>query len=527
MKRRKFLKTAAPLVAVPTILNGIPVSAFGASPALEAMTGGRTAGDHVLVIVQMNGGNDGLNMVIPVDQYSNLSAARSNVMIQDTKVLPLNGITATGLHPAMPGMQQLFNDGKLRIVQSVGYPDPNYSHFRSTDIWLTASDSDQLLTTGWAGRYLSNEYVNYPNGYPNSTMPDPLAIQVGSLLSPAFQGPQLNMAFAIANTQDFYDLQNGYEAPAPTSLYGKELQYIRTVASQSTDYSSVIKAAAQKNVVHGTYPANNTLADALKVVSSLIAGGLKTRVYMVDIGGFDTHSLQVDAADTTKGDHAELLKQLSEAIKAFVDDCNGLGFGDRVIGMTFSEFGRRIQSNASLGTDHGSAAPLFIFGNKVLPGILGTNPVIPSGVSVDDNLPMQYDFRSVYASLLQDWFCVPQPDLDSVMLQNFQTLPLVDTAECAATALHEINKAAGLNLITNYPNPFTASTTIQFTTGGDHTLVQVFNGGGRCIKTLVDADMVAGTHKISFENEEYAAGVYYARFQNGPVQQMRTMMIMR
>ncbi len=527
MKRRKFLKTAAPLAAIPTILNGIPVSAFGASAALESMTGGRDAGDHVLVIVQMNGGNDGLNMVIPLDQYSPLSAARSNVMIQDTKVLKLNGTTATGLHPAMTGMQQLYNDNKLRIVQSVGYPDPNYSHFRSTDIWLTASDSDQLLTTGWAGRNLNNEYPNYPNGYPNTAMPDPLAIQVGALLSPGFQGPQMNMAFAITNTKDFYDLQNGYEAPAPTSLYGKELQYIRTVSAQSTDYSAVIKAAAQKTVVHGTYPANNPLADALKVVSSLIAGGLKTRIYMVDIGGFDTHSLQVDSSDTTQGDHADLLKQLSDAIKAFVDDCNGLGFGDRVLGMTFSEFGRRIQSNASLGTDHGSAAPMFLFGNKVLPGILGTNPVIPTGASVDDNLPMQYDFRSVYASILQDWFCVQQPDLDTVMLQNFQSLPLVDNADCAATALHEINKAAGLNLITNYPNPFTTSTTIQFTTGGEHTLVQVFNGEGKCIKTLVDDNLTAGTHKVSFENEEYATGVYYARFQNGPVQQMRTMIIAR
>jgi hypothetical protein len=162
----------------------------------------------------------------------------------------------------------------------------------------------------------------------------------------------------------------------------------------------------------------------------------------------------------------------------------------------------------------------------VIPGILGTNPQIPATVSVNDNLPMQYDFRSIYASLLQDWLCVPKADIDStILLQNFQALPLVDAAGCNSTAIHEINSKAGMNLISCYPNPFVSSTNITFTTGGGHTLIQIFDGEGHLIRKLIDETMQAGDYKVSFENENYASGVYYARFQNGVVQQVCTMVI--
>jgi hypothetical protein len=194
--------------------------------------------------------------------------------------------------------------------------------------------------------------------------------------------------------------------------------------------------------------------------------------------------------------------------------------------MTFSEFGRRIISNFSSGTDHGSAAPLFLFGNKVLPGILGDNPQISGSISVNDNLPMQYDFRSVYASVLQDWFCVPQNTVDStILLRNFQSLPLVDSAACNPTSIHEINNRAGIRLIRNYPNPFVEKTKIEFTTAGGHTLVQVFSGEGQLVKNLIDEDMKQGNYVVDFYNENYAAGLYYARFQNGVISQVASMVL--
>jgi len=197
------------------------------------------------------------------------------------------------------------------------------------------------------------------------------------------------------------------------------------------------------------------------------------------------------------------------------------------MGMTFSEFGRRIKSNSSVGTDHGAAAPLFVFGKDVQNQVVGTNPIISAFVSVNDNIPMQYDFRSVYASILQDWFCVPSSDLNSILLQNFQTLPIVQSTACANVNIHEINKSAGINLISNYPNPFTTGTYINFTTNGGHTLVQVFDNEARIIKTLVDAEYTAGTYQVWFENENYASGVLYARLQNGSFQQVRNMIVAR
>ena len=530
MKRRDFLKTA-PMAALPVVLSGISMQALASSPLMAALSASSASSDHVLVIIQMNGGNDGLNTVIPLDQYSALSTARSNILIPAGQVLPLNGTTATGLHPSMTGLQQMYNNGFLKIIQSVSYPNPSFSHFKATDIWVTAEDSSQSLTSGWTGRYLNYEYPNFPTGYPNSTVTDPLAIQIGTSLSPVFQGPSVEMGMAVTNPASIYNLANGIQDPAPATPAGTELTFIRQIAAETNQYATVLKNAYNAGTTTTSlYPTGSKLAASLQAVSKLISGGLKTKVYLVSTssdGTFDTHHGQVVNGATATGYHAGILQNLSDCIKGFHDDLQQSGVADRVIGMTFSEFGRRIISNASVGTDHGAAAPMFVFGNKVQSGILGTNPQIPTAATVNDNIPMQYDFRSVYASLLQDWFCVDKPDIDNtILLQNFQTLPIVDSADCT-TAIHDINSKAGVTLISNSPNPFTTSTNITFTTAGGHTLVQVFNGEGLLIRNLIDQEMAAGDYRVTFENENYATGVYYARFQNGVIQQVRTMIIAR
>jgi hypothetical protein len=178
MKRRDFLQKTLPAgILLPSFMNGFSFRAFGMdSPELTSLLQPVTETDHVLVIVQLNGGNDGLNTVIPLEYFSNYVNARSNIYIPQEKVLPLNG--KTGLHPAMTGMADLYQQGQLKVVHSVGYPQPNFSHFRATDIWMSASDSSTIVNSGWAGRYLNYEYPNFPNGYPNSSMTDPLAIQI-------------------------------------------------------------------------------------------------------------------------------------------------------------------------------------------------------------------------------------------------------------------------------------------------------------------------------------------------------------
>lgn len=526
MKRRDFLKYSLPATAAThTVINGIPIRAMGMeSPLIRSLMGMATDTDHVLVLVQLNGGNDGLNMLIPIDNYSAYQAARSNVAIPANRILSLTGNSKTGLHPAMTGIQALYNEGKAAVVQAVGYPQPNFSHFRATDIWMSASDANQYVNSGWMGRYLDQEYPGFPDGYPNADFPDPLGIQIGSVTSMTFQGPNVSMGMSISDPTNFYNLINGIQDPAPNTPAGFELTYIRTVARQTQQYADVIKDAALSVTQQATYPNNNSLADQLKIVARLVKGGLKTRVYMVSIGGFDTHSVQVNQADTTTGNHALLLQRVSDAIKAFMDDLKFLGVQKRVMGITFSEFGRRIKSNSSLGTDHGAAAPMILFGEYVDTKVLGSNPTIPANVSVNDNIPMQYDFRSVYATVLEKWFCVDNTTLQTVMLRNYQTLPLIRSTSCNSANPDPADKL----IISNYPNPFTSTTTISFKTDGGHTSVMIFDTLGRMIKSLIDQEYAAsGSYTVSFNSENLPTGVYYARLQNGPVQQVRAMLKVR
>ncbi len=520
MKRRDFLKYTAPATILPTFINGFAVKAFAGSSLLNALQKSAEDNDHVLVMIQMIGGNDGLNMIVPLDVYADYQAARTNIAIKEGEVLPLANNIKTGFHPAMTGLQELYENGKVCVVQSVGYPSPDYSHFRAMDIWLSGSDQNQILETGWAGRYLETQYPGFPDSYEGS---DPLAIQIGSLTSPVFQGSDANMAVAISSSTDFYNLIEDITDPVPNTHAGVELEYVRLIAKQSNRFADSIKKAAANVTSQSPYP-DNRLAEQLKIVARLVAGGLKTRVYMVTHAFFDTHANQVQAGDTGKGEHARLLGQLSDSIKAFMDDLTKLKASRRVVGMTFSEFGRRIKSNGSMGTDHGAAAPMIIFGDYVLQGVLGSSPDIPTQTNVSDNMPMQYDFRSVYASLLEQWFCVDNMTLQTVLFKDYQRLPIVSGIACGTlTTIDDVNNGSN-NLITNYPNPFVTTTTLKYKTRGGQTIVQIFDTMGRLVSTPVNKVQAAGEYTITFDSGKLAAGIFYARIQNGVYQNVRSML---
>ena len=526
MKRRNFVKNiSAGAITIPGAIGGFRLGFNKKTSWLKTLSNYMVETDHVLVMVRLDGGNDGLNTVIPLDQYDTLANIRETVVLPQNSILKLDGIDTVGLHPSMTGMQNLYNEGTLSIIQSVGYPNPNHSHFRSTDIWMTGADSDEVLTTGWMGRYMNYEYPNFPIGYPNEDVPDPLSIEFGGLLSLTFQGPTTGMGMAISSPDDFYNLVRGLQTPSPNTPAGEQLDYVRLIARQTNEYGVVVSKAYDKGTNAATYP-NEDLAEQLKIVARLISGGLKTRVFMVSIGGFDTHSDQVDPDDHTEGGHAELLGNVSEAISAFMQDIESQGFAQKVTGMTFSEFGRRIISNFSDGTDHGAAAPMFLFGTQIQPGVIGDNPVLPPNANEDDNLPMQYDFRSIYSSLLKDWFCVPESDLQSIMLHDLQTLPLVNTADCISAA-HDIHNAAGNSLISASPNPFVNSTKITFETNGGRTIVQIFNTSGKLIATPVRSKYAKGRYTIDWNSENLPAGTYYLRLQNGLFQQVKPIIKVR
>lgn len=467
MKRRDFIKTTA-AASIPLMVSGIPVMASSQieNTSLEKMALAAVNCGRILVIIQQNGGNDGLNTVFPLDKWDNLSAARANILMDKTKVLRLNNNSTTGLHPAMPDLQKLYNNGKLMIVQGVSYPNPNLSHFRATDIWFTGSESNQNLDTGWLGRALDIKYPNFPVGYPTTDMPDPLAIQMGSTLPFNLQGKNLNMGYNVVDPNSILNVINAVTDPAPNNDYGKELTFLKLMKDQSNVYRGTIQKAYNVPLSNAvTYPISNTLGDQLKIVAKLINGGLKTPVYIVNHPiGHDFHDNQVTTTDKTKGWQASNLTLLSQAIGAFQLDLEQMGKADKVAGMTFSEFGRRIKSNDSLGTDHGSAAPVMFFGSALntsptavagtqypVAGMIGSSPNLPVKATVNDQVPMQFDYRQLYSSVMQDWLCMTEAEVTQVLGTNFVKLPVFNNVLFSDVDFN----AAIYQDITVYPNPCT------------------------------------------------------------------------
>jgi uncharacterized protein (DUF1501 family) len=472
MERRKFLKSTA-LLSAPLLFNKIPVLASSEieSSTLQALAAAAAKCGKILVIVQMNGGNDGLNTVFPRDKWEQLKSARENILMDESAVLSLNGNLTTGLHPAMSEMQHLYNNGKMMIVQGVSYPNPSYSHFRATDIWFTASDSNTSLQTGWLGRALDTIYPNFPIGYPNPDMPDPLAIQIGSTLPFSLQGPKINMAYSVPKPEDLLNVINATTDPAPNNDYGLELTFLRLMKDQSNTYRTAIQNAYNvPQPQSATYPSQNSLANQLKIVAKLINGGLKTPIYIVNHPeSHDTHENQVDT-DKTIGKQAKNLKILSQAIGAFQADLKIIGKDHLVTGMTFSEFGRRLKSNDSMGTDHGTIAPIIFFGAALntgkrnvqgtahpVSGMIGKSPDLIQNAPVNYEIPMQFDFRQVYSSIMQDWLCMSEAEANAVLGGTFEKLPIFKNGLFQTGAYYDET------FITIFPNPVVNSQiNIQF-----------------------------------------------------------------
>jgi uncharacterized protein (DUF1501 family) len=455
MNRRDFLvkasSTLASSMVLPVMIDGHGLQSFGKNTALVQTLMETTAlhQDRVLVIIYLNGGNDGLNTVIPRDQYSQYTSLRSNIAIPENQVLSLQGNDATGLHPRLTGLRDLYNEGKLSIVHSVSYPNPSQSHFRSTDILMTAVDSDKTELSGWAGRYLEDRFPGYPDNYPNESMEDPLAIQIGYMTSPTLLGSQQSMGIAIDNPESFYQLVDSNAKTSPGDIpccdAGELISHIRRQQILSIGYASEIKTAADAGKNLAAYPAaseKNALADQLKIVARLIHGGLKTKIYFVSLTGFDTHASQVDTSNSTQGEHATLLGKLSSAITSFQKDLQLQGTEDKVVGMTFSDFGRRATSNASKGTDHGVAAPMLVFGKGIKRQVVGTNPDLTNGLlptnpkswETQRDIAMQIDFRRVYADILNDWFGAAPTKTNQFLFRNFETISLfTDVIETIAS----------------------------------------------------------------------------------------------
>ena len=456
--RREFLRSTVLGSALSWTVPAFLANTFS---ALHAQTAGQatqvvTGRDStILLILQMAGGNDGLNTVVP---YSNdhYHRARPKIGLGPGQVLKLND--DIGLHPSLTGFQDLYAAGNLAVIQGIGYPNPNRSHFRSTEIWQTACDADKVERYGWLGRYFDNACAGcdptiavtigrqMPQAFTAKTPtgvsldnPQNYRFMAGGRARPGEASPaealfrKLNQFedtggkqhVAAMNGESMADMRDAEPElenaggtigalSGPVRHSGSVLDFLERTALDAQVSSDEIRAISSRVENKANYPATQ-LGNSLKLVAKLIGGGLPTRIFYVSQGGYDTHTNQLNAQE-------RLLRDLGDSVKAFTDDMKDQGNLPRVLLMTFSEFGRRVSENANGGTDHGAAAPMFLVGSRIKAGLLGEYPGLAPADLFQGDLKYKVDFRSVYAAVLEHWL---KTKSEPVLGHKFAPFPIV------------------------------------------------------------------------------------------------------
>ena len=426
MKRRNFIKLTSTASAISLLPSQVTASLNIAKSFLDC-----TISNRKLVLINLAGGNDGLNTIIPLNYYDIYSNLRPNLKIPNSGINSYINLDETldetqqiGLHPSLTGIKNLYDNDLLRIIQSVGYPSQNKSHFASTDIYSTANDGnswDNGNNSGWIGRFMESYYAGLmQNSYP-------LGVEIGSKSnSLGFHGENEHGLSVNINGQDpsgFYSLISGMAGNPPENIpisdYGHELEYIIQTDALSNMYSEAISNSFNNGQNAVSYP-DTDISNQLKTVARLISGGLESKVYMVKLAGFDTHFGQNQGSNDILGDHNDLLTKLSSAVAAFMDDLSAMNLKNDVVGLTYSEFGRKAAENGSLGTDHGEIAPMFVFGAPVKGGVSGFNPDL-NEASQDNGYQIQtvqYDYRDTLGTLLQDYLGADNLALDATFFNN-------------------------------------------------------------------------------------------------------------
>lgn len=486
--RRSFIQALGLVGGGSMLLGKQAVSATKATPLTVALS--ENNNDNILVIIRLEGGNDGLNTIVPVYDYATYANLRPTIRHQENDLLSLNDDFSIPNY--MNDLESVWGDGKMKVVHGVGYPEQNLSHFRSTDIWATAAH-DYVERTGWWGRYFEDLYPDYLVNPPEI----PPAVQVGNIGNLIFDGNNNNYAFTVANIEQLESVaENGTVhdvVNVPDCVYGDKLLFLRATANTTFQYSGVIHdayLAANNNADYG----EGDLAAQLAAVARLIKGGLGTKVYMVSIGSFDTHAEQVDR-------HQELLQDLSSSIKAFYEDLATGGMDDKVLSMTISEFGRRPYENGSEGTDHGAASPMLLFGPALNgSGFVGQHPDLTVWDDADNLIPTS-DFRDVYSTILTSWFCLDSQVVDSILLnETYEQLDL--GLECQSLGIGSFGELTRFQHAPVYKNNGVYIEMQMETTA--HGVVKLYDLLGKEIATLANRMFFPGRQSI---NVREAAGV--------------------
>jgi uncharacterized protein (DUF1501 family) len=504
--RRNFLKDIGLASGIGLGLGGFDISALAASP-FAAPPGG--INDRILVLIRLKGGNDGLNMIIPMYDYSTYKSSRPTIGVAQNDIILLDPNGKFGIPKSMSSLKSMWDKGSMKVVNSVGYDDHNLSHFTSSDIWNSGKQNIENSSdkSGWLGRYLLDRKPDYLTNLPEV----PGAIKISSGSSITYQtSDRIDLAINFNTPDKLIEVaQKGFVFDT-TNLpddctYGDQIGFLRSILNITYKYAPNISNAYAAGINSIAY-SNNELSRQLAIVARLIKGNLGTKLYMVTLDGFDTHENQ----NTT---HPKLMNDVANAVSEFYSD---LAIGQRdkdVLSMTYSEFGRRVRENDG-GTDHGTAAPVMFFGPSLEGNdIIGADPDLKN-LDSTGNLKHDIDFRSLYASLLESWMCIDATSVDSILGNTYERIPNLGF-DCTTVPTQD-----------NYAQRITHH--VRMNGDGSHTIhyeisrpgpvsVEIFTIMGQRVVTLVNEYQSEGAHTCLFINQHLglSAAMYIYRISSG------------
>lgn len=497
--RRSFIQALGLAGSGSMMLAGSALSASKASPLTAALAASQ--GERTLILIRLKGGNDGLNTIVPISQYDAYARARPKIRIPETSLVKLSD--DHGIPSFMQPLEKMWGEGQMKVVLGAGYDTPNLSHFRSSDIWASGI-VEEKERTGVLGRYFEDLLPEYLVNPPEI----PPAIQIGSIGNLLFDGEENHYAFTVANpgqlsriaqTGAAHDVVN-----VPDCTYGSQLKYMRGLTNTTYKYAEVINKAYVKSTNAVEY-GDGRLSKQLSIIARMIKGQLGTKIYMVTLGGFDTHANQIQK-------HEELMTEVTEAVTNFYADLAAEEMDRDVLSMTFSEFGRRVEENGSEGTDHGSSAPVLLFGGGLGDnGILGTQPDL-NDLDRRGNLKTNIDFRSLYSSVLKGWLCVDPAAVDNALGTESAEVEDLDLGLSCFGIGGSAQKGAAINHTAIYEDN---TVYLDFALPFDsHVDIQLYNIIGQSIATLVSENLCSGPHRIDIKNlanAQLASGYYVYR----------------
>ncbi len=507
--RRSFLQALGLVGGGSMMLANTPLSVSRPSPLSIALS--QSVNENILILVRLQGGNDGFNTIIPVYDYDVYANARPLIRIPPSEFINLNDDYA--MPKPMNKLEGVWGEGQMKVVHGVGYESSSLSHFKGSDIYANTNllEDDR---TGFMGRYFGEIYPDYFFNPP----PSPPSIQIGSIGNLVFKGPESDYSFAVSDprrllqiieNETFYNLDGVDE----NCTYGEKLRFLREATNTTFDYADVISAAYERSSAYEGY-LDDSLGRQFSIISRLIKGGLGTKVYLVTLGGFDTHNNQTQR-------HQQLLTSFSEAISTFYADLTAAGWDDKVLSMTMSEFGRRFRENGSLGTDHGTAAPTMFFGTGLNGnGFVGEHPDL-NNLTRGGNVTNTMDFRQVYATVMKDWLCIDEGLVGRSLLDSdggpFESLDL--GFNCSGTNPNIPTDGEGLTHIPTYSDSQTFINIVTPQT--THVDVALFNVVGQKVATLANEMLMEGVDMVinvkESANTRLSTGpyVYQIKTNNG------------